>query len=351
MKSFIQIFNKSFASKSLIKIKSIKENSNTKLIKDKAMKSNSNNPKFKPNVMCQYDNILYNVQINNIKPNPSSLLNVFSLTSKNTKQSYLNYDLVYKDKYLSPNQNLNLFISQLNDNNPLSIYDERLSEGYFQSRNLSLKEYNSNFQFFIDRVYSGKHKEKIDNFINYQRMDDYLKIHNDCYSNRAHFDMYLHLLFSEFGKFLKLKKNLIISPPEKTQRTLTFSLNSNLDIIPFDLIIGNNFQGVSQVKDQVLLNKILWPKTYRSFDLLRSIARADNDLKKKYYLGVITDLKFWKYTFYIKNHDNSLENESNYLSSRVFVSGDSLDLKFINEMLNFIKTLSHEKGNFHNYKA
>jgi hypothetical protein len=359
MKSIFKVFKKAFSStnaqilEKTEKIeKLIKSNNNSLTVNSTQITTSATSPKvIKKHLMCSYKNILYQVEAKKSYFTTKDLLQVFSITGKSSNQSYRNYDLVYKNKYMKHGRDVFPFISDLNENNPLFIYDEKLSEEYFVSRNMNLKEYNSNFQFYVDKICSNKLPNNNPNLIDVQKLENYKKTHEDILNNPFHYQTYLKLFFSNFRKRLTLKQNLEIKSKLNVSRTLPYAFICNSNIIPFDLTHTKIFnQNMESLKDQSELNKALWPRTYNSFDNLRTIARNDSNPDRKYYLGVITDLLCWKFTFYIKNKDYSLENEGNFLSSRVYLN-NSFDYPFINEMLNFTYNLVEEKENFAKYKV
>ena len=353
MKSIFKVFKKAFSSvKSEIiekKIEGKKNSLTTSSTQIASLKKTSQ--EVRKNVLCSYNNILYCLEAKKKHFTTKDLLQVFSITGKSSNSSYKNYDLVYKDKYLKLGRNIFPLISDLNENNPLYIFDEKISEEYFKVRRMNLKDYNSNFQFYVDRIYSNKLIHNNPNLINIQKIDDYKKTHEDIFNNQFHYQNYLGLIFDNFKKRLKFKQNLEIKSDLQIPRTLPYAFSSHNNIIPFDLISTRIFsEKMDSIKDQSVLNQRLLPSTYTSFDFLRTIARNDKDPKRRYYLGVITDLLCWKFTFYIKNNDYTLENDTNFLSSKVYIN-DSLDFSFINEMLNFTFNLLEEKDNFDKYKV
>jgi hypothetical protein len=356
MKSIFKVIKKAFSSTKaqiLVKTEKIEKlvESNKNSLTVNSTQITTSPLVIKKNLMCSYKNILYQVEAKKSFFSTKDLLQVFSISGKSSNQSYRNYDLVYKNKYLKNERNVFPLISDLNESNPLFIYDEEISEDYFLSRNMNLKEYNSNFQFYVDKIYSNKLPNNNPSLIDSQRLENYKKTREDILNNPFHYQTYLKLFFSNFRKRLSLRQNFEIKSTLKIPRTLPYAFTSKSNIIPFDITHTRIFnQNMDSLKDQSELNKALWPRTYNSFNFLRTIARNDNDPNRRYYLGVITDLLCWKFTFYIKNKDSSLENEGNYLSSRVYIN-NSFDYSFINEMLNLTYNLVEEKENFAKYKV
>jgi hypothetical protein len=156
-------------------------------------------------------------------------------------------------------------------------------------------------------------------------------------------------MFGGLSKELGFTQNYEILSQHHMPRKLDYAL-ARRNVIPLVYFPKRLFdETYNQERDQIALNRRIRNHTIKSFDLLRAIARNDTVPKNKYYLGVITDFHFWKYTFYIKN-GNHLENEKNFLSSKVFFNPNR-ENSYINEMFSFTKRLNKERNNFEKYKA